>query len=196
MDRHARLLGEYEKKFPEEKEKVALCRSFLENPGSLGQEYARGHLTGSAWIMDKTRRNVVLTHHGKLDLWLQTGGHLEEGETACEGALREAGEETGLTSLRFIDESLFDLDIHCIPARSDQPAHYHFDMRFLLEAVGDEPLVISEESRDLRWVALEDIPGYSRYDSVWRMALKSAPYSASPSAMPPYTVSLPGRGDI
>ena len=168
------LLDGYGNRYPEERDTVGLCRTFLTCRDSLPEEYSRGHITGSAWILNSSRDRTVLTHHRKLNLWLQTGGHLEEGEEPRDGAIREGMEETGLTSLRFIQETLFDLDIHLIPARGDQLAHYHFDMRFLLEADGDESLVISDESRDLRWVDLDDVPLYNRSDSVLRMVLKSA----------------------
>ncbi len=170
------LLGGYENQYPGERDTIGLCRTFLTCRDSLPEEYSRGHITGSAWILNSARNKTVLTHHRKLNLWLQTGGHLEEGEEPREGAIREGMEETGLTSLRSIQKTLFDLDIHLIPARGDQPAHYHFDMRFLLEALGNESLVISRESRDLRWVDLEDVPQYNRSESVLRMVLKSAPY--------------------
>jgi hypothetical protein len=38
-----------------------------------------GHLTGSAWVVDTARTRTLLTHHRKLDLWLQLGGHADGG---------------------------------------------------------------------------------------------------------------------
>ncbi|MDE2143958.1 MAG: NUDIX domain-containing protein, partial [Elusimicrobia bacterium] len=39
---------------------------------------------------------VLLIKHKKLGLWLAPGGHIDEGETPDEAALRELKEETGL----------------------------------------------------------------------------------------------------
>ncbi|MDR1010766.1 MAG: NUDIX domain-containing protein, partial [Opitutaceae bacterium] len=61
-----------------------------------------GHLTGSAWIVDAERRRVLLTHHRKLDKWLQPGGHADGELDLASVAMREAREESGLTKLRLV----------------------------------------------------------------------------------------------
>ncbi|MFN0166827.1 MAG: NUDIX hydrolase, partial [Bryobacteraceae bacterium] len=98
-----------------------------------------GHLTGSAWIVDRTRRRALLVHHKRLDRWMQPGGHWEQDDSLLETARREALEETGATSLRALGEDIFDVDVHPIPARGAEPAHFHYDVRFLFEADPDEP---------------------------------------------------------
>ena len=99
---------------------------------------------------------------GKLRRWLQPGGH-GEGETdPRQIALREIAEETGLSPADlkpFPDEKLLDVDVHPIPARKDEPAHPHLDLRYgFLARVGAEPR-LSHESRDLRWFTLDQLPG-------------------------------------
>ena len=42
-------------------------------------------------------------------------------------------EESGL-SIVPIQEEILDLDVHAIPARGPDPAHYHYDVRFLLQS--------------------------------------------------------------
>jgi 8-oxo-dGTP pyrophosphatase MutT (NUDIX family) len=50
--------------------------------------------TATAYIV---KENQVLLHfHKKLGKWLPPGGHLEEGETPPECAIREAKEETSV----------------------------------------------------------------------------------------------------
>ena len=102
-----------------------------------------GHLTGSAWIVSPDRKRTLLTHHHKLDKWLQLGGHADGETDLLAVALREAREESGLTRLRAVSAEIFDCDRHLIPARGTEPAHYHHDVRFLLEADRDEPLAMS-----------------------------------------------------
>jgi 8-oxo-dGTP pyrophosphatase MutT (NUDIX family) len=133
-----------------------------------------GHVTGSAWIVNPARTRCLLTHHRKLDRWLQLGGHADGQTDALEVAMREAREESGLTSLRAVSDAIFDCDVHPIPGRKTEPEHFHYDVRFLLEADDGEPLVISEESKELAWVALDDVRTLESDESVMRMVAKTA----------------------
>jgi 8-oxo-dGTP pyrophosphatase MutT (NUDIX family) len=132
-----------------------------------------GHVTGSAWIINASRTRCLLTHHRKLDRWLQLGGHADGQTDALDVAMREAREESGLTSLRPVSEAIFDCDVHPIPGRRSEPEHFHYDVRFLLEADDAEPLVLSEESKELAWVALADVASLESDESVMRMVAKT-----------------------
>ena len=132
-----------------------------------------GHVTGSAWIIDPDRSRALLTHHLKLDRWLQLGGHADGDADVLRVALREAREESGLDRIRPLAEDIFDVDVHPIPARDTEPRHLHYDVRFLLEADADAPLVISSESKDLAWVSLSDIAQFTAERSIARMVAKT-----------------------
>ncbi len=134
---------------------------------------AVGHLTGSAWIVDATRRRTLLTHHRKLDKWLQLGGHADGDLDLPQVAMREAEEESGLSKLHWVDRNLFDVDRHLIPARKHEPEHWHYDLRFMIEADPDEPLVISDESNELAWMEIERMAEFNPEESMMRMARKT-----------------------
>ncbi|ACB75675.1 NUDIX hydrolase [Opitutus terrae] len=132
-----------------------------------------GHLTGSAWVVDAARQRTLLTHHHKLDKWLQLGGHADGDPDLLAVALREAAEESGLTRLRPVSAEVFDVDRHLIPARGKDPEHYHYDLRFMIEADPSEPLVVSNESKDLAWVNVVDVTRLNPEESMARMVRKT-----------------------
>ncbi len=128
------------------------------HPDALHRRCLTGHLTGSALIVDRSRKAVLLIHHTKLERWLQPGGHVDgEGDLAS-AALREAEEETGISGLRVIRPAI-DLDIHAIPERGSEPAHLHLDVRFLVIAPPGSDPTINHESIDARWVTIDDPDG-------------------------------------
>lgn len=149
-------------------------RGFVEaEPRCFERSLESGHVTGSAWIVCPSRRRVLLTHHRKLERWLQLGGHCDGDADVRAVALREAREESGLDQLRLVEAGIFDVDVHEIAARPGEAAHFHYDVRFLLEADPGAPLVVSVESRALVWVELERVPSLSTDASVMRMAAKT-----------------------
>jgi len=110
-----------------------------------------GHFTGSALVVSADGSRTLLHHHRKLDRWLQFGGHCDGDENIVRVAQREALEESGIEGLILASPRPFDLDIHPIPARPTEPAHEHFDVRYVLIAPENATFVTSEESHELRW---------------------------------------------
>lgn len=171
------LLSRYAVRHPDEAATVARFRQFVEGHGEcFERHFTEGHITGSAWIVDRTGTRTLLTHHRKLDRWLQPGGHADGDPDVLEVALSEALEETGLDSLVPVSTEIFDLDIHPIPARGSDPEHFHYDVRFLLRDAGAGDYTVSEESHDLAWVSLAELERYSIEESMRRMRDKCGAY--------------------
>jgi 8-oxo-dGTP pyrophosphatase MutT (NUDIX family) len=173
-DRSSLILAiqQYQTNYKEEMDFISSFLFLLQHQNAYQRTHLPGHITGSAWIVDHTREFVLLTHHAKLNKWLQTGGHADGDENVLNVALREAEEETGVQGFTLLHQNIFDLDIHPIPARKDFGAHDHYDVRFLLEADMNKPLVITEESHDLAWVPLKKLSDYNDSPSLLRMAEK------------------------
>ncbi|MBU1100278.1 MAG: NUDIX hydrolase [Bacteroidetes bacterium] len=132
-----------------------------------------GHITGSAWLLNKAKSHALLTHHKKLDKWLQLGGHSDGDPNTLNVAIREVEEESGLSDSHPYSKEIFDIDVHPIPARGTEPEHFHFDIRFLMICNGSEEYLVSDESHDLKWIELSKINEYTQDESVLRLVRKS-----------------------
>jgi 8-oxo-dGTP pyrophosphatase MutT (NUDIX family) len=166
------LLQQYIPQYEAEKKFKEQFLKLIEHPRAFHRDHLPGHITGSAWVLNHDQSKVVLVHHAKLNRWLQPGGHTDGDENVVGVALRELEEETGVKSVKPLSSGIFDLDIHPIPARKDFPMHDHYDVRFAFVANEDEPLVVSEESHDVKWVTLKELSVFSDNDSLHRMAKK------------------------
>ena len=146
---------------------LALCDT--ESPFSRGQ-FNPGHFTASAFVLSPDRRSLLLIHHAKLHRWLQPGGHVEASDTdLLAAATREAMEECSLDmgDLELLSSEPFDLDIHRIPARKEEPEHDHFDVRYLFRCRSDAAQA-GEEVLDLAYVAFDQINAVESDQSVMR----------------------------
>jgi 8-oxo-dGTP pyrophosphatase MutT (NUDIX family) len=126
------------------------------------------HVTGSAIVTGP--RGVLLHRHKRLGIWLQPGGHIDDGETPWDAALREAGEETGLPmrfahsppssfppssfpppSSRSSSPPLVHVDVHPGPR-----GHTHLDLRYLIDGGHADPQPPVGESQVIAWFGWDD----------------------------------------
>jgi 8-oxo-dGTP pyrophosphatase MutT (NUDIX family) len=171
------LLREYSPPSEVEQMKRDQTIAFVEaHTDCFRRELLTGHVTGSAWVVNPKRDKVLLTHHRKLDKWLQLGGHCDGDYDVLRVALREAVEESGVFDIIPVHPDIFDLDILLVPERRTatvfEPEHWHYDARFLLLADDTVPLQITPESNDLRWVPLNEVERLTEEESVLRMVRK------------------------
>lgn len=148
-----RMLQEYTTRHPERVQVAQRIREFVQAaPDCFRRSHREGHITGSAWLLNPREDAALLTLHRKLGRWLQPGGHADGDPAPLRVALREASEESGITGIRPLSTDIFDVDIHCIPARPQdgEPEHLHYDIRFVLQAP-QEAFTCSAESEALAW---------------------------------------------
>lgn len=137
----------------------ALLAFLAAQPNGCARANVAGHITASVVIVNEALSHVVLTHHPRVREWLQLGGHCEAGDdTLIAAAEREGREESGLDSL-LLEPALLTLHAHAITCSLGQPT-WHLDLRFraIAPGSGTPPLVISEESNDLRWWPVDALP--------------------------------------
>lgn len=102
----------------------------------LDRKTLPGHITASGIGIKDGK--MLMIFHPFLKKWLQPGGHVDSGEIPLEAAKRELLEETGINSVAHLWHERhpipFDIDIHFIPANPSkrEPAHLHYDFRYLL----------------------------------------------------------------
>jgi len=115
-----------------------------------------GHITASAILFSDDGKNILMNHHKFLDKWLNFGGHCDGDEDVLNVAIRETMEESGLSAFKPVSASFCDIDIHDIPMnpKKGEPAHAHFDIRYVMRMTGAQNPVLSDESNDLKWMTI------------------------------------------
>ncbi|MGD2110553.1 MAG: NUDIX hydrolase [Phycisphaerae bacterium] len=169
----------------EEAARVRMIEFVEANPDCFERSNLSGHITGAAWLVNAANTHALLTHHRKLGLWLQLGGHADGDPDALSVALREAREESGIEQIVPVSRDIFDVDVHPIPAHNGVPPHLHYDVRFLLRVEGEPSLRITEESIELAWLSRPEVPRIVTDGSVLRMHRKWARVESA--AGPPAT---------
>lgn len=170
------LLHSYYPTAPEEIAFKATMLNFINQyPDCFERSLEIGHITASAWLVNKNSTKALLMHHAKLNRWFQLGGHCDGQADVMAVAIKEAQEESGIKHIAPVTSTIFDIDIHLIPANSREQEHYHYDVRFLLQITSDEDVVQNSESKELRWFG-KDEPLPTDNPSVTRMFRKWASF--------------------
>ena len=150
------VIKKYNPRDEKEKEIVEKTKEFLRiNNNCFSRTNLKGHITAGALVMDEDG-NVLLNHHKTLDKWLLFGGHSDGDTNSLNVAKREVMEESGITEFDDLHGRILDIDVHMIPENIDkkEPAHYHYDIRFLF-IVRNKKFKISDESKGAKWMTIK-----------------------------------------
>ena len=169
------LLKKYRRQFPQETMTTRFIHFVDTHENCFERSLEKGHVTASAWTVDPKENRSLLIHHKKLGQWLQPGGHCDGNPDVVQVARREVQEETGLQQFDLMADSIYDLDIHPIPAWGKVPPHLHYDVRFLIHCSSRQSLIVSDESSDIRWFSFSEIENLSSDGSILRMLRKTSP---------------------
>ncbi|MUM16459.1 NUDIX hydrolase [Mycobacterium sp. CBMA271] len=152
------LLSSWEAPDPEQDSVRHAVLAFLDaNPDACRRRSASGHITASALVVNHDGSEALLTLHPRVGKWLQLGGHCEdEDATIGAAALREATEESGIDGL-VLSPNLLAVHVHPITCSLDVPTR-HLDLQFLARAPEGAQITVSDESLDLRWWPIDQVP--------------------------------------
>lgn len=132
---------------------VAAWQALAAVPATLTRRGEPAHFTASAVPLTADARRVCLVLHRRIEAWVQPGGHLEPGDDSmAAAAARELAEETGLSG--DVDPAPLLLSRHAAPCGVGD---WHLDVQLLATVAEDAP-VVSDESHDVAWFDVDDLP--------------------------------------
>lgn len=128
----------------------------------LTRENALAHATASAWIVTPDRAQVLMAYHNQYQSWAWLGGHADGKADLLQVALREVREESGLETVRAVQQTPVSLEILSVAAHKKRgvfvPAHLHLNLTYLLEADLDAPVRCKpDENSAVRWVLAQSV---------------------------------------
>ncbi|WP_016828619.1 NUDIX hydrolase [Streptomyces viridosporus] len=155
-------LDEYLVAHPDEKERLAALSELLDKTADpVSRKEFRGHVTAGAVLGDPGGR-VLHIRHRALNRWLLPGGHVEADDSSLlAAAQRELAEETGIpaSAVTPVGRRPVHIDAHRIPANPEkgEPAHQHFDFRFVFRTAAEAVELQTEEVTAAAWRSADTI---------------------------------------
>lgn len=146
----------------EERDKDLMVQFLERNPNHLYRETLAGHLTSSAIVVNKEKTKVLFAYHNIYDSWGWVGGHNDGDPNMLKVAIKEAKEETGIETVKVLDEDIFMLDVIYVENHIKKghyvPDHLHLNVTYLLEADENQPLFVkADENQAVAWIALDEV---------------------------------------
>jgi len=151
----------------EEAEKRVILQYINEYPHNiLLRENEFGHMTSSGFIMNEDLSKVLMIHHNIYNTWAWTGGHADGDEDLLYVAIKEAKEETGVTSIKPLMEDIASIDILPVWGHVKKgkyvATHMHLSVAYILIADENQELKVNEdETSGVKWIKIEEIEQYS-----------------------------------
>ncbi len=138
-----------------------IVRQIERCPDIFTRKNRNAHMTASSWIVDPSRKKVLMVYHNIYDSWSWVGGHADGETDLLSVALREAREETGVLRVHPLSTDIYSLEILTVDGHEKRgkyvSSHLHLNLTYLLEADDSDPLTRKEdENSAVSWFSLED----------------------------------------
>ncbi|MFD7899005.1 NUDIX domain-containing protein [Streptomyces sp. NPDC059743] len=180
---------------PDERDTLAELMAALDQPGdATARSTVPAHVTCSAAVIDHRCQVLHIRHRASGGLVLVPGGHIEPGDrTLLAAALREVKEEAGIEpgALCLARQTLgspIDIDVHHIDANpaKGEPAHRHFDFRYVFYLIDGEPPTITlqdEEVSGAQWLPLPEVTSPTLRAKLLQAQMDGRPEPVNASAL-------------
>lgn len=166
MDQLRRVVMEYVPNCEQEERDKALMLGFLDaNADCLTRDNLIAHFTASSWIVNPSGNKVLMVYHRIYDSWSWTGGHADGEADLLAVAVREAKEETGISSITVAADKPVSLEVITVDGHIKKDvyvsSHLHLNLTYLLVADEEQKLSVKEdENTDVQWIPLEELSSW------------------------------------
>ena len=145
----------------EVRDKELMLKFLRDNRDAFCRSNLAGHMTASAWVVNKARDKVLMAYSRRYDSWAWLGGHADGEEDLLAVALRECREESGVRNVRALSTEIFSLELLAVSGHEKKgeyvPSHLYYNVTYLLEAdENDELKVCADENSAVAWLAVEE----------------------------------------
>ncbi|MFH7595591.1 NUDIX domain-containing protein [Streptomyces racemochromogenes] len=190
-----RTVEAYLGRHPGERDALAGLLAALDRPvDATARTTLPGHITCSAVVIDRQGRVLHVRHRATGGLLSAPGGHVEAGDrTLLAAALRGVSEEAGIAPgalclTRRLLGSPIDIDVHDIDAvpSKGEPAHRHYDVRYVFHLAGEEPpriVLRDEEVSGARWLPQSEVTSPTLRAKLLAARLDGRPEPVNASAL-------------
>ncbi len=146
----------------EQLEKDRILNFLKYSSNVYSRENLTGHVTVSSWVINKDKSKVLLIHHNIFDCWAPMGGHSDNDPNLAQVALRESIEESGNSNMQLVSNNIIDIAIMPVIEHEKRgktvPQHFHFDLRYLVQADENDELNHEEnEVSNIKWFNLNEV---------------------------------------
>lgn len=121
-----------------------------------------GHLTASAWVVNKERTKILMAYHKIYDSFAWLGGHADGDKDLLRVALKETQEESGIKNIKVLSSDFSDIACLFVKAHKKRgkeiSAHLHFNVTYIFEADETEDLQVAEEENTaVQWINITEL---------------------------------------
>ncbi len=145
----------------EQKDREVILSCLDSQPGIFLRTNLTGHMSASAWVVNKAHDKVLMAYHNIYDSWSWLGGHADGETNLLSVALKEVREESGIEHVQPLAEDIFSLEVLTVDGHEKRgeyvPSHLHLNVTYLLEADDTEPLKVkTDENSGVAWFGLSE----------------------------------------